>query len=129
MSRFHFASGAFCLLLALSPAANAQSVTGQISGTVVDASGGSLVGAVVRLTSDLSQQERAFTTPASGSFVFTNLVPGNYTIKVSMAGFKNYEQKAIQVAAQERVDLHEIGLSVGDVTSTVEVQASSSAAL
>ena len=125
MSRFHFITGALCLLLAIMPAANAQSVTGQISGTVVDASGGSLIGAVVRLTSDLSQQERSFTTSASGSFVFTNLVPGNYTIKVSMAGFKNYEQKAIQVAAQERVDLHEIGLSVGDVTSTVEVQASS----
>jgi len=41
-----------------------------------------------------------------------------------MAGFKNYESKGIPVAAQERVDLHEIQLSVGDVTSTVEVLAS-----
>src|SRR5262249_60727235 len=44
--------------------------------------------------------------------------------RISRAGFKNYEPQAIQVSAQERVDLHEIQLSVGEVTSTIEVQAS-----
>jgi hypothetical protein len=117
--------GVLCLLLAMVPAANAQSVTGQISGNVADSSGGSLVGAVVRLTHDLSQQERSFTTASNGSFVFTNLVPGSYSLRISMAGFKNYEQKSIPVSAQERVDLHEIQLSVGEVTSTIEVLASS----
>jgi Carboxypeptidase regulatory-like domain len=107
------------------PAANAQSVTGQISGTVVDSSGGALVGAVVKLSSDLSKDERSFTAGSSGTFVFTNVLPGSYGLKISMAGFKNYEQKAIRVSAQERVDLHDIALAVGDVTSTVEVQASS----
>ena len=38
-----------------------------------------------------------------------------------MQGFKTYEQKGITVAAQERVDLHEIALQVGDVATTVEV--------
>ena len=106
------------------PAANAQSVTGQISGTVVDATGAAVVGASVTLTNDLSKQERTFSTSGSGSFIFTGLVPGAYSIKVAGAGFKNYEQKAIRVAAQERVDLHDIALAVGDVTSTVEVTAS-----
>jgi len=112
------------LLLALLPAANAQSVTGQISGNVADSSGGALVGAAVYLTHDISQQERSFNTGSTGSFIFTNLVPGAYSIKISMTGFKNYEQRAIPVAAQERVDLHEIRLSVGDVSCTVEVLAS-----
>ena len=112
------------MLLAMLPAANAQSVTGQISGTVVDTSGGAVVGAVVTLTHDLSKQQRSFATSTTGAFVFTNLVPGAYSIKIAMPGFKNYEQKAIPVAAQERVDLHAISLSVGDVTSTVEVAAS-----
>src|SRR5262249_11982682 len=106
--RFHRSVGVICLLLAMALAANAQSVTGQISGNVADASGGALVGAVVRLTHDLSQQERSFTTASNGSFVFTNLVPGSYCLRISLAGFKNYEQKAISVSAQERVDLHEI---------------------
>ena len=123
MYRLRLITGVLFLLLALLPAANAQSVTGQISGTVVDPSGGTLVGATVQLTADLSQQERTFTTSGTGSFTFTGLVPGSYSLKVSQAGFKNYEQKAITVAAQERVDLHEIALQVGDVTSTVEVAA------
>ncbi|MBI3682798.1 MAG: carboxypeptidase regulatory-like domain-containing protein [Acidobacteria bacterium] len=112
------------LLLATLPVLNAQSVTGQISGTVVDASGGALVGTVANLTHDLSQQTRAFTTDTNGSFVFTNLVPGNYSLRITAAGFKAYDQKSISVSSQERVDLHEIRLSVGDVTTTVEVLAS-----
>src|SRR5690242_17071037 len=42
-------------VLAISPAAFAQSVTGQISGTVTDASGAVVAGAAVKLTHDLSQ--------------------------------------------------------------------------
>ena len=124
MNRFRPFAGLLCLLLAMLPAANAQSVTGQISGTVVDASGAAVVSAAVTLTNDLSKQERTFATSGSGAFIFTGLVPGDYSIKVAGAGFKNYEQRAIRVAAQERVDLHEIALAVGDVTSTVEVTAS-----
>ncbi len=109
--------------LASLPALNAQSVTGQITGTVVDSTGGSVVNAVVKLTSDLSQQARTFPTDANGGFIFTNLVPGSYSIHISMPGFKAYDQKAVSVSAQERVDLHRIGLQVGDVTNTVTVEA------
>jgi len=110
-------------LFALLPNLNAQSVTGQITGTVVDAAGAVVPGASVKLSNDLSQQVHTFTTENNGSFVFTNLVPGNYSIQVTQPGFKVYAQKAITVSAQERVDLHELHLAVGDVTSTVEVQA------
>ncbi|MEO8369379.1 MAG: carboxypeptidase-like regulatory domain-containing protein [Candidatus Solibacter sp.] len=111
-------------LLAALPAVYGQSVTGQISGNVIDAAGAVVPGAAVTLTNDLSKQTHSFTTDSSGSFVFTNLVPGNYSLKVTQAGFKVYAQNAIGVSAQERVDLHELKLSVGEVTSTVEVQGS-----
>ncbi len=110
-----------CLLAAL-PAVYGQSVTGQISGTVVDPAGATVPGATVQLTHDLSQQVRKFVTESNGSFIFTSLVPGSYSLHVAQAGFKGYDQKSITVAAQERVDMHEIHLAVGDVTSTVEVQ-------
>ena len=109
------------LLLAMLPTANSQSVTGQISGTVTDPAGAVVVGAPVQLTHDLSKQVREFTTDLSGSFVFTGLVPGNYSLHVAQPGFKAYDQNAITVSALERVDLHELKLSVGDVSSTVEV--------
>ncbi len=110
--RLRLITGVLFLLLALLPAANAQSVTGQISGTVVDSTGGALVGATVAVDRRPVANRNEPLPPAErGSFIFTGLVPGSYSLKVSQAGFKNYEQKAITVAAQERVDLHEIALA------------------
>ena len=111
------------LLSAMPPMANAQSITGQISGSVTDPSGAVIPGAVVQLTSDLTRQVRAFTTDSNGAFVFTNLVPGDYSVHIERPGFKAYEQRAISVSAQEHVDLHEIRLPVGDVSTTVDVPA------
>ncbi|HYP09598.1 MAG TPA: carboxypeptidase regulatory-like domain-containing protein [Bryobacteraceae bacterium] len=99
-------------------------MTGQISGTVTDPSGAVVSGAVVRLIADVSQQERQFTTSGNGSFMFTNLVPGAYSVAVSAPGFRSYIQKAIPLATQERLDIPDIRLEVGDVTSTVNVEAS-----
>lgn len=101
-----------------------QSVTGQVSGIVVDQSDASVVGAEVRLTHNITKQVRTFTTDGTGAFIFPNTLPGEYTLRITMAGFKAYEQRGIAVNAQERLDLHEIKLSVGEVSSTVEVQAS-----
>lgn len=122
MHRFCLLVLALCLLAAMLPVANAQSVTGQLSGNVTDSSGAIVAGATVHLIDDLSQTDRSFHA-TNGSFIFTGLVPGTYTLKILMPGFKTYEQKRITVAAQERVDLHEIALQVGDVATTVEVLA------
>ncbi len=111
-----------CLLLAVWPAFG-QSVTGQISGTVADQSGGSLSGAVVTVTHILSQQVRSFTTDDTGYFVFPNLVPGAYNLRITQAGFKAHDQRNINVNATERVNLPEIRMAIGDVATTVEVDA------
>lgn len=103
--------------------ANAQSVTGQVSGVVVDPSGAAVAGAEAGLTHDLTKQVRTFTTDSSGSFVFTNMVPGAYTLRITMAGFKAHEARGLNVLAQGRIHLNEIRLDVGDVSSTVEVEA------
>jgi hypothetical protein len=110
--------------LALAPAGMAQSVTGQISGTVVDPAGAIVVGASVQLTHDLSRQVRDFTTDANGSFVFIGLVPGSYSVRIKQPGFRTHEQKGITVAVLEKVDLHDIRLEVGELATAVEVSAS-----
>src|SRR5260370_22990618 len=112
-------------VLATFPRMHGQSVTGQISGTVADAAGAVIPGAAVTLTSDLSLQVHSFKSEANGSFVFTNLAPGNYSLRITQPGFKVFAQNGITVSAQERVDLHELKLTVGDVSSTVEVKAES----
>ncbi|MGO9255911.1 MAG: carboxypeptidase-like regulatory domain-containing protein, partial [Bryobacteraceae bacterium] len=123
MHKLRMFLGAALLLLAMLPAANGQSVTGEISGTVVDPAGAVVPGAAVQLTHDLSQTIHKFTTESTGTFFFTGLVPGAYSLRVVQSGFKAYDQKGITIAAQERVDLHEIHLEVGEVTSSVEVSA------
>jgi hypothetical protein len=113
-----------CLGLLTTSPAFAQSVTGQISGTVIDAAGAIVGGVTVKLSSDLSKQERTLVTGAStGSFIFADLVPGNYSIQIVSPGFKTYTEHGINVSPNEKVALHDVRLQVGDVNSTVTVQA------
>ena len=79
---------AVCLFLMLLPLSYAQSVTGQISGTVEDAGGSVIAGAAVRLTHDLSKNVRNFTTDTNGNFLFTGLIPGEYSLHIAHSGFK-----------------------------------------
>ncbi len=117
-------SAAFGLsLLVLAPAARSQTITGQIAGRLIDPAGAVISGAPVLLTNDLSKQTRQFVTDSSGNFVFTNLVPGSYSIHIAQPGFKAYDQRGITVSAVEKVDLHDITLQVGDVSTAIEVQA------
>ena len=110
-------------LLALTPMANSQSVTGQLTGTVVDPGGAIIVGATVQLINKINQQTRTFASSSNGSFIFADLIPGDYDLKVSNPGFKNYVQKNIVIGTLEKVDVHTIKLEVGDVASSVMVQA------
>ena len=99
-----------------------QGLSGQISGHVDDTSGRSIVGCTVQLTNDLTKQVREVQTDASGTFVFVELLRGNYSVRVTQAGFRPHEEKAIEVSANERVALNPIRLQLGDVASTVTVQ-------
>jgi hypothetical protein len=110
------------LLLASMPAANAQTVTGSVSGTVVDSGGAVVVGANVQLINDISRQTREYKTSGTGEFEFISMIAGGYSLKIVQPGFKTYEQKNVTISAQERVDLHTIKLTVGDVTTSIQVQ-------
>jgi hypothetical protein len=124
LKNFRILVTAVVCVLAFLPALRGQSVTGQITGTVTDSTGAIIAGATVELTHDLSRQTRSFTTGTNGSFIFTGLVPGSYSLHVTQPGFKAYDQKSIVVSPQERVDLHEIKLEVGDVSTSISVEAS-----
>src|SRR5579862_9552324 len=100
------------IALTFSAMATAQE-SGQISGAVADSTGAAMRGVKVLLTSDLTKQIRDFTSDASGDFLFADLVPGTYSLRIEQPGFKAYNQAAISVAGQEKVDLHEIRLQVG----------------
>src|SRR5208282_142988 len=75
------------LLLLLPGMAGAQSiVTGAVGGIVTDSSGAVIAGAEVNLKSNDTGSVLSSTTTTSGSFQFTLLKPGIYTLEVSHAG-------------------------------------------
>src|SRR5260370_2382820 len=114
-----------CALVALGiaafPAAWAQTITGVVSGTVVDASGAAVPGASVTLVNSGTGAHSPATTDASGGFVFPSIEPATYSVVVELQGFKPYEKTNIQVTASERVNAGAIQLDVGALTESVSV--------
>src|SRR6266404_2187008 len=108
-------------LLVLNTIASGQSITGSISGTVMDSSGGVIPTATVTLTSDKFNQARSVTTNGEGRFNFAALQPGTYSIKVEQQGFQTLEQKSVILSANENLALGELRLQPGQVTETVTV--------
>src|SRR5918995_797933 len=111
---------------ALSTSALAQGLTGQISGTVIDAGGGVMPGATVSIKNAGTNQVRESVTGADGAFTFPDLLAGSYDITVAVQGFKTYEQKGIVLGATERVALRQITLEVGQLQETVTVTSEAS---
>src|SRR5215203_2526171 len=115
--------GLFAVLL-LCRAAAAQSVTGNITGTVTDASGGVLVGATVTLVNEKTGEKRNLNTNEDGRFNFAAVQPGVYTVRVEQAGFQILERRNTVLSANESLALGELALTVGQVTEMVTTVAS-----
>jgi carboxypeptidase family protein len=115
------AAGVITAALIFPPGAAGQGLTGQISGTVVDAGGGVMPGATVVIKNAGTNNTRETTTAPDGTFVFPDLLAGTYDITVTMQGFKAYEQRGIVLGATERVALRAIALEVGGLQETITV--------
>ena len=70
-------------LLALPGTTSAQSITGSISGSVVDESGGVIPGADVTVINEASKGVRRSVTNAYGFFAFASLPAATYTLSRS----------------------------------------------
>jgi hypothetical protein len=117
---------AVIMLACAAASANAQGLTGQISGVVADSGGGVMPGATVTVKNTGTNTTRETTTGADGAFVIPDLLAGTYDLSVSVQGFKTYEQKGIVLGATERVALRQITLEVGQLSEQVTVQAEAS---
>ncbi len=121
--KFSFYLVALILAVTASAPGWAQTVTGTISGTVVDASGGALAGAAVSIINERTKSARNVTTSESGDFVFTAVQPGNYTIKVEYRGFSSFERQGNVLTVNEHLSVGELSLKVGELSETVTTQA------
>jgi len=95
---------------------------GEITGDVTDPSGAAIPSATVTVTNIGTNVTRQTTTNTSGIYVFPDLVPGTYDVKVDASGFGvSLKSKVIlEVQQTARIDF---ALQVGHSTETVEVAA------
>ena len=97
-----------------------SSARGNLSGVVLDASKATVPGAQVTITGPIGNLSQ--TTNDQGTFLFSTLIPGFYSIKVQKAGFKLASVAATEVLINKTTSI-EVVLETGEVTQTVEVSA------
>ncbi|MBV8804916.1 MAG: carboxypeptidase regulatory-like domain-containing protein, partial [Sinobacteraceae bacterium] len=106
-------------------ALQAQNIAGSISGVVQDSQGAVVPGAKVTLVNEElgAASTRTLLTGSEGTFVFSPVLAGKYTVTVEAMGFKKYAQSGITLDVSQRLGLPPIGLEVGLTGETVTVEA------
>ena len=115
--RFHRAFAVFFfagLLL------QAQTSTATLQGHVKDPSGASVAGAAIRATNIQTGAAKQVNANEDGFFLVPYLLPGQYALSAEHPGFRRFEQRDIKLDVQEVLSF-DINLTLGDVSSTVEV--------
>lgn len=105
----------------------AQTTSGSIAGTVTDQAGAALGGAAVKLVEPAKSITLTATSDAEGRFVFPTVTPGTYTLTIEASGFKRAERTGLQLVANDKLTLGDIGLDVGATSETVTVTAEATA--
>src|SRR6266851_5322065 len=107
------------VVLAFPLALAAQNVArGSIGVTIYDTSGGIVPDAKLTLTSEFGVREGK--SGPDGTYVFTSLETGKYTLRVEFTNFKVSEIKDIRVRLNERTTV-DVKLEAGAVTQTITV--------
>src|SRR5204862_1486516 len=109
------------VIVCASTALFAQSVTGSISGVVVDPNGAVVPGATITLTKDQTNEKRSQATTESGRFNFASLQPGKYSVRIEHAGFETMLRTNVVLSANEDLALGDITLKTGQVSETVTI--------
>jgi len=108
------------IALLMTPSLVAQSlVSGDLTGTVTDPSGAVVPNATVTLKNNGTGQSRTTTSTNSGSYRFSLLPPGSYTVTATASNFSKAETTANINVGQATVA--DIKLAVGASSTTVEV--------
>jgi Carboxypeptidase regulatory-like domain len=122
-------ASAVCLLALatslVSPTSFAQSITsGDITGTVTDPSGAVLSTASVTLKNAENGTNRTTATSGTGSYRFSLVPLGEYTITISAAGFQT-SSKVVVVAVGQTIT---VDVQLGLATSATSVEVSEASA-
>ena len=96
--------------------------TGALTGIVTDPTGGAVVGAKVVVTSLATRETRTVMSNSRGLYLVPSLLPGLYSVEVSMNGFKTLAVPQAKVTVTETAALN-LRLQIGAVMERVTVEA------
>src|SRR6266478_8181875 len=106
----HFVSLVLVSVFAISVFAQGRA---SLRGLITDEIGAAIVGATVTLT-DASGAQKTATTNADGTYSFTGLTAGKYTIHATSMGFATSEDAALDVSPARR-DPFNISLKIAAI--------------
>ncbi len=122
MRTFTRLSMVLVVLSAAVRSADAQTITGTITGVVKDASGGVLPGATVTMTHLQTSRAEAAVSDNEGLYASAPLPLGDYRIEATLQGFKNAVRSGVTLTISDVVRV-DFTLELGALSETVEVAA------
>jgi hypothetical protein len=108
------------LLAGVTSAGWAQTTTGTILGEVTDSTGGQLPGVTVTAVNQANGLTRETVTDETGTYRFAAMPPGVYTLKASLAGFKEAQRADLRLAINSQL-VAPFQLEVGGLEETITV--------
>jgi len=118
----------FTLAYSASLSAQTASDAGAIRGTVRDESGALVAGAKVSLTEESKGLVRGSESDSAGSFLFTSVIAGGYSMRVEKEGFNTEQVQGLRIEVGEQASLV-ITLHVGPSRTEITVTPPSAADL
>jgi hypothetical protein len=112
------------LFLAVCTAQGQIAGTGNIQGTVTDATGALILNATVTLTDASTQVTHTAKSDSSGAYAFPNLAIGTYTISIAAPGFETYIKTGNVLEVGSSIAIN-VNMTVGRSDQKVEVAADS----
>ncbi len=114
-----------CAIILVTVSGWAQATSGEITGTVKDASGAVVPGVEVIATNTATGIARNALTESSGVYRIPLLQPGTYSLKASLSGFKTTVRDGLTLTVG--LALHvDLTLEVGAISETVTVSGEAS---
>src|SRR5215472_2441122 len=109
---------AACILPAV---LQAQVDTGTMRGTVSDSSGAVIAGAKVEIVNEGTELRQIADTREDGSYIFTPLKIGSYTVSVQQKGFQTARRTGVQVNIQQQMVVN-FTLTPGQINETITIR-------
>jgi len=110
------------LVSALAGRLQAQNSQGTILGHVQDSSGATIAGAKVTATNVNTNVTHHFTTTGGGDYVFVDIIPGTYEVRVESTGFKSEVSTGLVLEVDQTLRQN-FTLQVGQIHEVMTVTA------